>query len=97
MCKYFLPCTAPLIKVTMSKIFSRLDLSLSEFLFATKYALDSKTLSIIFSWFCYSVVPVSVTSIIASTSSGGLASVAPKDKWICTFLFVPNCTQGVTI
>ena len=42
-------------------------------------------------------MPVSVISKIASTSSGGLASVAPNDKNISTFLLFPNLNHGVII
>jgi hypothetical protein len=66
-------------------------------LFAINIAEDSITVSIILRLFCIMVVPVSVISKIASTSSGGLASVAPKERNICTFLFVPTRNHGVMI
>jgi hypothetical protein len=43
------------------------------------------------------VVPVSVISKTASTSSGGFASVAPNDRKISTILLLPVLDQGVTI
>ena len=43
------------------------------------------------------VVPVSVTSIMQSESSGGLASVAPKDRKILALGLSPFFHQGVTI
>ena len=80
MCKYFLPFTAPLISVIISKIFSRFFGSFNDFLLIIKCAVEVNTSSTIFNLFCFRVVPVSVTSMIASTSSGGFASVAPNDK-----------------
>ena len=43
------------------------------------------------------VFPVAVRSIIASASSGGLASVAPKERMILTWGFSPFLDQGVII
>src|SRR5919108_436376 len=81
----------------MSAIFSLFFVSFNEVLFATRTALDSITVSITFNLFWAKVVPVSVISKIASTSSGGFASVAPSERNICTFLFSPTRSQGVII
>src|ERR671924_1530558 len=94
---FFLPSTTPRSSAIMSAIFSRFAGSLRAFLFAISTAVDSATLSIIFKLFWASVVPVSVISKIASTSSGGLASVAPKERNISTFLFSPTLSHGVII
>jgi len=92
-----LPWTAPRSIVTMSNIFSLLAGSRTASLFAMRCAVETSTSSPIFSLFCVSVVPVSVTSSIASTSSGGFASVAPNERCICTALLVPIRSHGVTI
>ena len=81
----------------MSNIFPRFAGSLSDPRLATRCAVDSVTVSAIFSLFCLRVVPVSVTSMMASTSSGGFASVAPNDRCICTDRFEPVRSHGVTI
>ena len=81
----------------MSAIFSLFFVFLRAILLATNTAEDSITKSIIFSLFCPKVVPVSIISNIASTSSGGFASVAPKERKISTFLFSPTLSHGVII
>src|SRR5918996_4384336 len=97
MWSFFRPSTTPLRSAIMSAIFSRLAGSLRDFLFAISTAVDSATVSIILSLFWASVVPVSVISKMASTSSGGLASVAPNERKISTFLFSPILIHGVII
>jgi ATP phosphoribosyltransferase len=81
----------------ISAIFSLFLGSFRAFLFATRTADDSITVSIIFRLFCVRVVPVSVISKIASTSSGGFASVAPKERNIWTCLLSPTLSHGVMI
>src|SRR5918992_4279650 len=97
MWSFFRPSTTPRRSAIMSAIFSLLAGSLRDFLFAISTAVDSATVSIILSLFWASVVPVSVISKMASTSSGGLASVAPNERKISTFLFSPSLIQGVII
>src|SRR5512136_754189 len=55
------------------------------------------TVSMISRLFASIVEPVSVTSMMQSLFSGGLASVAPKDKKIFALELSPFRHQGVTI
>src|SRR4030042_5861636 len=91
----FFASMTPRQSIAMSIIFSRFHSSCIEVLFAMRIAEDLSTSSIIFSLFARIVVPVSVLSIIASTSSGGLASVAPKERNILTFELEPQVCHGV--
>ena len=57
--------------------------------------MDVSIISMIFKLLALIVVPVEVLSIITSTSSGGLASVAPKERNIFTDSFSPQVFHGV--
>src|SRR5208337_1005269 len=92
----FDPSTTPLSNANISWIFSRFSGSSIAFLFAIRIAEDFRTVSMIFRLFASIVVPVSVTSIMASEFSGGFASVAPKDKNILALELSPFFHQGVT-
>src|SRR5208283_5200064 len=92
----FEPSTTPLSNANMSWIFSRFSGSSIAFLLAIRTAEDLRTVSMIFKPFASIVVPVSVTSIMASEFSGGFASVAPKDRKILAFGLSPFFHQGVT-
>src|SRR3990172_7453926 len=89
--------TTPLRSVIISQIFSFFAESSNAFLLATSTAEDVITVSIIFRLFASIVEPVSVTSMMQSEFSGGLASVAPNDRKIFAREFSPFFHQGVMI
>ena len=95
MCSFFEASITPINKTLRSFIFSHFHSSLRAFLFAINTAVDLSITSTIFKLLALIVEPVCVLSIITSTSSGGFASVAPKDKNILILSFSPHVFQGV--
>ena len=83
--------SAPCRSVTRSSIAARLAGSAAASRFATSTGSDVSSVSMIFIPCARSVEPVSVTSTIASTISGTLASVAPKDQ--LTFTSIPRSAK----
>ncbi|OPZ76190.1 MAG: hypothetical protein BWY79_01739 [Actinobacteria bacterium ADurb.Bin444] len=69
---------APSRSMRMSSSLRRLHSSSHDTRFAISWVLDSNTVSIIRNLFARREDPVSVTSTMASASSGGLTSVAPQ-------------------
>src|SRR3990172_425364 len=89
--------TTPLRSVMMSQIFSFFAGSSRAFLLAMSTAEDVITVSIIFRLFASIVEPISVTSMMQSLFSGGLASVAPNERKIFAQGLSPFFHHGVTI
>ena len=76
-------------------IFSLFQGSVYALVLAINTAVDFITVSMTFKLFWRRVVPVSITSRIASALSGGLASVAPNERKILTLELFPLLHHGV--
>ena len=82
---------APCSSMRMSSSFCRLAGSSQEPLLAINWVFDSSTVSMIMSLLARSDEPVSVTSTMASASTGGFTSVAPQLN--STLAVTPCCAR----